>query len=952
MNKTKTFPAKQKKANKTKVSELEVEENLNELLKKENITITNSAKKDQHNDHQQKFVTSVFEDAKLMGIPGGGKTRTIIERIIYLNKNSIIKSSDNVLVLTFSRKARDDFYTKAIEKNSDIFDNSNIRTIHSMSGTIVTSLLGRQTKSIETVVLAAVNLLETMTDDELHSIDEIANLKIVFVDESQDISELYYRFLQHLKKRLDVKVVMVGDPNQNIYQFKNGSDKHLLEHKGTSYYLVDNYRSTKEIVKFINYFRPWKKMIPEMKSVNGSGKKPEIYINNVFAIKHDIVHELKNYKGDLKDVAIIGPVKYAKFDKATNSYKSIGLQLVANWLEVAGIKFIRHYGLSDDYDSGDSIQEYKSGHVNLLTIHACKGLEFDKVIILNFHHQTFSKNPTEEDYNMFEYLWYVALSRAKRDLKIYVDINKKIFKKFVGCPNSLYTINKPVIDKNFPLDSVRRSLIMSVTDIINDKKLFSEEVFSYIENSFNIDYVEEKMYSVDKTHNYADNIFLGIFFEYVYAYYFLKYSKKGGLDTFILKYMTYINSIIDLPIEHTFTIKRLGLGQLFKTFTLCDLEPFKHLSKETKDLYEYIGEKINYDVAKEFSFFFENDIISLNREELLKICDKILEGKSVTRNLFYISKFVYQYNTEAKNLLEHIDNTMFDDLKYWIKKIKQYCKKNSECEEAEFHKDLKHFYLNLVGEADLVVDSTVIELKFTKSITEKHVIQTLLYYIMTHPRWDSEVNFTIINMYTGHKRDYTLTPKIGNFELILYLSKITGLTINSPIIMYDLETTGLDIDKTEIIEAHFQDFVTNSVVLSSLIRPQQAVPKEIEEITHITNKMLEDEKDIHDFKKKFADIMKQCHDPVFIAHNGTVFDHKIMRKKEMITCDNRLLLDSKLIIRFFTEHDTFKKRLGDIYLTVIGEEPVDAHRAYADVVMMVKIFDKLNINPKQIMSLI
>lgn len=77
-----------------------------------------------------------------------------------------------------------------------------------------------------------------------------------------------------------------------------------------------------------------------------------------------------------------------------------------------------------------------------------------------------------------------------------------------------------------------------------------------------------------------------------------------------------------------------------------------------------------------------------------------------------------------------------------------------------------------------------------------------------------------------------------------------------------------------------------------------------------------------------------------------------MKKQGLFVCDNRLLLDSKLIIRFFTEYDTFKKRLGEIYKMVTGKEPENAHRAYADVDMMVKIFDGLGITNKHIIGLI
>ena len=57
---------------------------------------------------------------------------------------------------------------------------------------------------------------------------------------------------------------MIGDPNQNIYQFQNGSDQYLINHPGKNFKLIKNYRSTPHIVNFINYFRPWDKLTNKM----------------------------------------------------------------------------------------------------------------------------------------------------------------------------------------------------------------------------------------------------------------------------------------------------------------------------------------------------------------------------------------------------------------------------------------------------------------------------------------------------------------------------------------------------------------------------------------------------------------------------------------------------------------------------------------------------------------
>jgi len=1018
-------------------------DSFNQLLQQENIQIESThpddtcnevvkEKKDEYNVYQEQFVNAPLNDAKLLGIPGGGKTRTIIEKIIYLFKNGDLNKNDQFLVLTFSRKAKDDFLIKSMAKDENIFTKTNVRTLHSISGTIVNSYLKRQSKSIETVILAALKIIKSLqqSDEETGlvsemtptpaketghvsevtptpsketgppaeetgppaeetgpvveetetpnseefgkvkirkrkykkiSINELDNVRVIFIDEAQDISELYYEFLIELKKLLGCCLIMVGDPNQSIYQFKNGSDKFLLEHKGDDYFLIDNYRSTKAIVDFINYFRPWKQVIPPMKTINDKGTKPFIYINNIFAIKYDILKELRSYVsngGNLKNVAIIGPVKYAKLDIATNSYKSIGLQLVANWLETQNIKSIKHYGLAgDEIESGDAVKEYTDDHVNMLTIHGSKGLEFDKVLILNFHHQTFSKNPTESDYNVFEYLWYVALSRAQRELKIYVDCHKKIFKKILDCPKNLYLCNKSITDSVFPMDKERTVADLGITDMINNNKIFNEKAFDFVETNFDIKCETINMYSVNKTHTYIDNIFLGIFFEYIYIYYFYTFNNLQ-FKTVIQGYIDYFNNIISISSEHYHTVKQLGMHRLFKSYTLSDIEEYKNLNDNTKDFYEYLYLKVDGKRDKLFSFFFENDIIGFNYDELLDICNNILKEKKTSKNLFYISKFIYQYETESKNLLNHINDEMFEDLKYWIKKIKNYCKKTkldetNELNKVTVHQEMEHFYLNINGEADLIVNNNIIELKFTKSITTKHVIQVLLYYMCINKRWPKTIKFDIINLQMGIRAKYKIKPLISNFKFLMYLAKITGLKINKPIIMYDLETTGLNTLTAEIIERHLQDYVTNSEVSSGLIRPRHSIPKVVEELTHISNDMVKDAEDIYTFKEEIIEIYKYCVNPIFMAHNGIGYDHKIMTHQKLLDKENsHYFLDSKLIIRLFTEYDTLKKKLGEIYTMVTGKVETDAHRAYADVKMMVEIFDKLEIDSDKIISLV
>ena len=91
---------------------------------------------------------------------------------------------------------------------------------------------------MNTTVLSAYYKLVSFLEKDNKNINEnnsflekFKNIKIIYIDEAQDISEIQNDFLQLLSKILNSKLCYIGDPNQNIYQFQDGSDKYLLNYK-------------------------------------------------------------------------------------------------------------------------------------------------------------------------------------------------------------------------------------------------------------------------------------------------------------------------------------------------------------------------------------------------------------------------------------------------------------------------------------------------------------------------------------------------------------------------------------------------------------------------------------------------------------------------------------------------------------------------------------------------
>ena len=72
-----------------------------------NIVLNNFLKNNITFDKNQiKFINSKLDDCKLLGIPGGGKTRCIIEKIKKCFENKIFNNNFDFLILTFSKRSR------------------------------------------------------------------------------------------------------------------------------------------------------------------------------------------------------------------------------------------------------------------------------------------------------------------------------------------------------------------------------------------------------------------------------------------------------------------------------------------------------------------------------------------------------------------------------------------------------------------------------------------------------------------------------------------------------------------------------------------------------------------------------------------------------------------------------------------------------------------------------
>ncbi|MCR4645184.1 MAG: RecQ family ATP-dependent DNA helicase [Oscillospiraceae bacterium] len=183
--------------------------------------------------------------------PGSGKTKVLVHKLASLLILEDVKH-EQLLMVTFSRAAAIEFKLRLKKLIGNAAAFMQIKTFHSYCF----DLLGKpgSLQGSENVVHDAVELIRA---GEVES-SRIAK-QVLVIDEAQDMDANEFALIEALMERNeDMRVIAVGDDDQNIFAFR-GSDsgymRKLIEQYGAAQYdLLENYRSTPEIVDAANRF--------------------------------------------------------------------------------------------------------------------------------------------------------------------------------------------------------------------------------------------------------------------------------------------------------------------------------------------------------------------------------------------------------------------------------------------------------------------------------------------------------------------------------------------------------------------------------------------------------------------------------------------------------------------------------------------------------------------------
>ncbi|MGN0682562.1 MAG: RecQ family ATP-dependent DNA helicase, partial [Oscillospiraceae bacterium] len=183
--------------------------------------------------------------------PGSGKTMLLVHKLASLYQMEDIKH-EQLLMLTFSRAAASEFRTRLMELMNGAVRYMDIKTFHSYCFDIA-GRVGNLDGSANIIKEA----IEKIRNGDIEQ-GKITKTVLV-IDEAQDMDCDEFELVRTLmEKNEDMRVIAVGDDDQNIYEFRNSSSEYMksliTQYNAVQYSMVDNYRSCQSIVNIANEY--------------------------------------------------------------------------------------------------------------------------------------------------------------------------------------------------------------------------------------------------------------------------------------------------------------------------------------------------------------------------------------------------------------------------------------------------------------------------------------------------------------------------------------------------------------------------------------------------------------------------------------------------------------------------------------------------------------------------
>ncbi len=253
-------------------------------------------------------------------------------------------------------------------------------------------------------------------------------------------------------------------------------------------------------------------------------------------------------------------------------------------------------------------------------------------------------------------------------------------------------------------------------------------------------------------------------------------------------------------------------------------------------------------------------------------------------------------------------------------------KDNAETKRVELHLHTQMSQMDAVNSAQELIDRAVYWGHKAIAITDHGVVQA--YPDAMHSSKDNQ-KIKVLYGVEGYLVDDT--------KMITH--DLSEGTPDSSFVVFDIETTGLDKEKCKIIEIGAVKIENGQITdkWSAFVDPKTPIPKEITELTSISDSMVQNAKT---FEEQIDDFITFCDGSIMVAHNAD-FDMSFIKRQseECGRSFNMPYVDTMVLSRCMFPHqnrhnlDALCKNLG-----VINEHH---HRAVDDADATAKAFIKM-----------
>ncbi len=183
--------------------------------------------------------------------PGSGKTKLLTHKLASLYQLEDVKH-EQMLMLTFSRSSATEFKKRLMGLLGNAANYIQITTFHSYCF----DLLGK-VGNVENSNNIVKKTIEKIKSGEV-DLNRLTKTVLV-IDEAQDMCQDEFELVKLLMEiNEDIRVIAVGDDDQNIYEFRGSSSTYFQSllniDNAKKYELVDNYRAQSNLVAFSNMF--------------------------------------------------------------------------------------------------------------------------------------------------------------------------------------------------------------------------------------------------------------------------------------------------------------------------------------------------------------------------------------------------------------------------------------------------------------------------------------------------------------------------------------------------------------------------------------------------------------------------------------------------------------------------------------------------------------------------